>query len=548
MNSFFISVITFLALLFPLVVIHEFGHFFTARLMKVKVLEFGFGFPPKLYSFWTGKTKIIIDEKTEYSEGKKIVLRKGKIVEVTFERTIEGIHANSINNQYFSKELEKVQNENSILTGEISEIEDHQIIIKDMQWSFNLLPLGGFVRLFGEQDNDDPESFSSKNPFARLLILFSGALVNAIFPIFLLFILFSFPQEIMESDLIIKTVMPNSPADNSGLRSGDKIVSINKKSITNINDLHQELTSNLGEETKWLIKKGIPDPFSKSNEAKYQYKEELSVNLTPRWNPPSLKVVKESSSPTEISLKKARLYDPSIGIYDELEVVGTILKDDEIELQDIQQFYPGISLGDKLRVVRRVNNPKSEITLDQARGFNAFSGTHTIFTEGAVGIIVSITNNRLVENKVDFRSSFIRSFEYLWQTLIISKNAFVGYFSGSTHPQFQGPLTIGPIGIGQITGSIATAKVGLSDKIITFINLASILSLSLAIINILPIPALDGGRIFFVLIEIIRNGKKISPQKESLVHAAGFLFLLSLAIFISFFDIARIFDGTSIFD
>ena len=76
MNSFFISVITFLALLFPLVVIHEFGHFFTARLMKVKVLEFGFGFPPKLYSFWTGKTKIIIDEKTEYSEGKKIVLRK----------------------------------------------------------------------------------------------------------------------------------------------------------------------------------------------------------------------------------------------------------------------------------------------------------------------------------------------------------------------------------------------------------------------------------------------------------------------------------------
>ena len=132
MNSFFISVITFLALLFPLVVIHEFGHFFTARLMKVKVLEFGFGFPPKLYSFWTGKTKIIIDEKTEYSDGEKVVLRKGKIVEVTFERTIEGIHANSINKQNFSKELEKVQNENSILTGKISEIEDHQIIIKDI--------------------------------------------------------------------------------------------------------------------------------------------------------------------------------------------------------------------------------------------------------------------------------------------------------------------------------------------------------------------------------------------------------------------------------
>ena len=417
-----------------------------------------------------------------------------------------------------------------------------------MQWSFNLLPLGGFVRLFGEQDNDDPESFSAKNPFSRLLILFSGAFINAIFPIILLFFLFLYPHDVVQSDLIVKTVMPNSPAEKSGLSSGDKIVSINGKVITSINDLHQELTSNLGEDTIWELKKGIPDPFAKLNEPQYQYKESSSVNLIPRWNPPSLKVVQSSSGPNEISISKARLYDPYVGTFDQFEVVETIIKDDQIKFESIKENYPQISIGDKLKIVNKVNISKNEISLEQARALNPLSGTHDTFTEGAVGIIVSITNDRLVQNEINLLSSFKRSVDYLWQTLLISKNAFWGYFSGSTHPQFQGPLTVGPIGIGQITGTIATANVSISDKLITFVNLASILSLSLAIINILPIPALDGGRILFVFIEILRNGKKISPQKEGMVHAAGFVFLISLALFISFFDVARIFDGGSIFD
>ena len=548
MNSFFISVITFLALLFPLVVLHEFGHYFTARIMKVKVLEFGFGFPPKLYSFWTGKTKIIINDSTRFAGDKDILLRKNKIVEVVFERTSRGINAEKIKEKSDSKKSAQDDHSELTLTGKISYVGDEHLMLKDMEWSLNLLPLGGFVRLFGEQENSDPEGFSSKNPFSRLLILFSGALVNAIFPVILLFLLFSFPRDVEESDVIVKAVMANSPAEKSGLNSGDKIISINEKKITNLNGVHQVLTSNLGSNTRWLIKKGIPDPFAKNNEQKYQYKEDLVLNIVPRWNPPSFKVTKEPYGSSEISLKKARLYDPSVGIYDELEVVERIEAEDQIELENIEQIIPGVKVGDSLKVVYTVNKPKNEISLEQARVFNSLSGTHTIFTEGAVGIIVSTTEDRLVKNDVDLISSFNKSIEYLWQTLLISRNAFKGYFSGSTHPQFQGPLTVGPIGIGQITGAIATAEVPFSDKIIIFINLASILSLSLAIINILPIPALDGGRMLFVIIEILRNGKKISSQKEGLIHAAGFIFLLSLVLFISFYDIARIFDGGSIFD
>ena len=66
------------------------------------------------------------------------------------------------------------------------------------------------------------------------------------------------------------------------------------------------------------------------------------------------------------------------------------------------------------------------------------------------------------------------------------------------------------------------------------------------IINFLPIPALDGGRILFVLIEIIRGGKRVSPDKERIVHSLGFALMISLLVIVTFQDIARIFDNSNI--
>ena len=98
-----------------------------------------------------------------------------------------------------------------------------------------------------------------------------------------------------------------------------------------------------------------------------------------------------------------------------------------------------------------------------------------------------------------------------------------------------------------MTGEIAVADAGIDAKIITLITLAATLSLSLAILNILPIPALDGGRIFFVLVEIVRRGKKISPEREGLVHFVGFALLIGLISVISVQDITRIVRGESFF-
>ena len=97
-----------------------------------------------------------------------------------------------------------------------------------------------------------------------------------------------------------------------------------------------------------------------------------------------------------------------------------------------------------------------------------------------------------------------------------------------------------------INGSMESQNASISGKIKVYIELISILSLSLGIINLLPIPALDGGRILFVLIEIIRGGKRVSPDKERIVHSLGFALMISLLVIVTFQDIARIFDNSNI--
>jgi regulator of sigma E protease len=101
----------------------------------------------------------------------------------------------------------------------------------------------------------------------------------------------------------------------------------------------------------------------------------------------------------------------------------------------------------------------------------------------------------------------------------------------------------GPVGMGQITSELIRE----SPLPVWFIlaQLSIILSLNLAVLNLLPLPALDGGRLFFVLIELIRGGRKIAPQKEGVVHFVGFVLLIGLMFLIAFRDVDRILGGHS---
>ena len=442
----FASIISFILILLPLIIFHEFGHYFSARFFKIKVLEFGFGFPPKLFSIWSGKNSLFIEkqllEKYKNFSPKKYLFVKTKLI----------YNQLSVEDIYDSKKEIPLSLNKDIIEISSHYYENGKIYFKEMQWSFNLLPLGGFVRPFGEEDSDHPESFFIKKPYERLIVLISGVIINFLLPFLLFFVAFLLPGQIQKSDLIIMEVIKNSPAYNSGLKSGDKILSVNGRSVNDMSSLQKNITSSLGEDIEIKIERGIPNVFSDSWEEKFYYNGDIKYfSSKPRWNPPegqgALGISIYSSNPTRI--------DPGYG------VIGSIK----------ESFFSVIQLFD------------------------------------------------------------------------LSINSIKAMIAGSTNPQFSGPSAVGPVGISQITGQIAVAEIKLKDKIMIFVELTSILSLSLAVINLLPIPALDGGRILFVLIEILRNGKKVSPDKERLVHGMGFIFMLTLLFIITAQDIIRIYQG-----
>ena len=80
------------------------------------------------------------------------------------------------------------------------------------------------------------------------------------------------------------------------------------------------------------------------------------------------------------------------------------------------------------------------------------------------------------------------------------------------------------------------------------LELAALLSINLGIINLLPLPMLDGGRIAFVLLEVARRGKRIAPEKEAIVHLVGLALILTFAAVVTYFDVARIIGGGSLFE
>ena len=130
-----------------------------------------------------------------------------------------------------------------------------------------------------------------------------------------------------------------------------------------------------------------------------------------------------------------------------------------------------------------------------------------------------------------------RGFQEAWDT---TTNMVEGVWTLVTSPS-QWDQVAGPVGMGQLT-SEALDQSPLPTWVV-LARIAIVLSLNLAVLNLIPLPALDGGRLLFVAIEILRGGRKIAPEKEGAVHLVGFVLLLGLMFVIAFFDIDRIRDG-----
>jgi len=152
--------------------------------------------------------------------------------------------------------------------------------------------------------------------------------------------------------------------------------------------------------------------------------------------------------------------------------------------------------------------------------------------QGAIGIVVSMSSPTIVSQRYPFWQAIPLGVGECIETFILFKNEIMSWFIRGIPPQLTGP-----VGIAQITGEAARA--GISP----LLEFAAFISINLGIINLFPLPALDGGRIVFVLLEWVRRGKRIAPKKEGLVHLIGFAMLMAAMVVLTYQDILRIVSG-----
>ena len=228
MDTVLIAIFTFVPMLLVLVVVHELGHFLTAKAFGVKVLEFGVGYPPKAWGFYTGRTTVLLDQDTvlvnaggwgDLSRGQLIKVQSaedanGNLVARVIEVPRKGRGAKGPQSLQESGRDLYLNHE-----GKIREVSGNSVVLADMLYSLNWAPLGGFVRLAGENNPNVPKSLANRGVGQRAVVLAAGSFMNAIFPIVAFTLLFMVPQDIPIGDVVVDAVATGSPAEVAGLQT-----------------------------------------------------------------------------------------------------------------------------------------------------------------------------------------------------------------------------------------------------------------------------------------------------------------------------------------
>ncbi|HUT66957.1 MAG TPA: M50 family metallopeptidase [Dehalococcoidales bacterium] len=155
--------------------------------------------------------------------------------------------------------------------------------------------------------------------------------------------------------------------------------------------------------------------------------------------------------------------------------------------------------------------------------------------QGAIGTLSSTVDYTIVPESYPFWKAIPIGASTCIETLILYKNGIIGMIIG-TIPF----VPAGPVGIVQITGEVA--HTGISPVL----ELAAFISIAIAITQIIPWPALDGGRILFIFLQWVRRGKRVPPRIEGVIHSIGFMVLLALMVLITYQDIIRWVSGESL--
>jgi regulator of sigma E protease len=213
-------------------------------------------------------------------------------------------------------------------------------------------------------------------------------------------------------------------------------------------------------------------------------------------------------------------------------IAGIKIKDTILNLND----KPINNTGDLQRYIQLNLGRETEITVSHSdatsESFRLVPRWQPPKGQGAIGVTVKTIDATTVRQSEPAWRAAPLGLATCVETFVLFKNGILSMATGAT------PLEVrGPVGIAEMTGEVARA--GLSP----LLEFAAFLSINLGLINIFPLPALDGGRIAFVLLEKARGGKRILPRTEGLIHLIGLALLIGVIAAITYNDISRIVSG-----
>jgi regulator of sigma E protease len=459
--TFIEMVIAFLIVLGPLILLHELGHFLVAKRAGIRALEFGMGYPPRAKRLWRGAGFAVIDGvrydtprnfempwdwliylnkrvAISYDElqGKKILrsielhpeeetalLKAADEQAQGIQPNLAGQTVNALSAPLKKRDV-KLQRGAYETSGVVGELD------AGTEYTLNWLPIGGFVRMWGEEGAVGKGSFNDAPKRWRAATLLAGPGMNLLiaFVIFTATYMLGYP----ESPAVIQEVSPGSPAAASGLRPQDAIVAIDGLRVRTINQVKPYIDEHAGEPVNVTVKRGD---------------ETVVIPVTPRT---------------------------------------------------VAQTPEGQG---KLGIVFDIN---------AARDYK--------LVQHPLGESVQLAVSDIVDT--------VRQIVTLPTRLLAQRMA-------PSEAQ-----VVGPVGIADIAAT-AMGQTARTGEWFWFLNLFAAISLALGITNLLPLPALDGGRLIFVILEAIRH-KRVSPEREAIVHFVGMMVLLALMVLITIQDIGRL--------
>ncbi len=511
----------FLFVIGILVFFHELGHFLVAKWSGVRVEKFSLGFGKKIFSFRRGETEYLIS-----------MLPLGGYVKMYGETgegnfIIEDVQAGSnaeklgfLSGDKIAKidgnELKEFSTWKSLLNKlNISENKEHEYLIERdderIRLNGNLEDIEG-INAFSEKEYK--RGFSNQPLLNRFLIVIAGPFMNFFLPFVFFPIVFyigigqpAYLDKLPE----VGYIQPESEAEKAGFLKGDTILSINNKPVKNWKDATIEFQIN-------------PDSIVNVTVDRDGIEKDLSVKTTATKQgivaigvAESLQAVVGSVGPGTPAKQAG------------LQKGDKIVKIDDIEIIDWYQMSTVIKQRANKETTFIINREGAELTKQITPALKENN-------QGQIGI--GPYHEQIIQ-KYGFFESIIKGIQKAYEEIILITELLFGFLykmvTGAIPLSTAGKTIAGPLLIAQISGAAAEGGIA------TLLKFTSFISINLAIINLFPIPMLDGGHVVYISLEAIRR-KPLSQRTMEYSQRVGFSLLILLMFFAVYNDISRLKD------